>query len=141
MSNVTVPYSNIGQASFEKLDNYLQSFLLAGSEPELFSYPFTVAANTTIAQFQVVGLNSSGQIIPAVSGTTQAIGVATQAITTASGDTSKSIPVFISGHFNTGALVYDSSYDSVAKKEKAFFGATAPTQILCKTRPTGAPNT
>lgn len=145
MANVTVPYSDIGKASFEKLDNYIQTFLLAGDEPELISYPFPVAKSQTIAKWQVVGLDASGNLVPAVHATDdtaiQAIGVATQAITTGTSNTLSSIPVYFSGCFNGNALVYGASYDTETLKKNAFRGAPTPTTITVKFRPLGTPGT
>lgn len=146
MSNITVPYSEVGKASFEKLDNYIQSFLLAGDEPELISYPFSVAKSQTIAKWQVVGLDASGNLVPAVynadaASAIQAIGVATQAITTGTSNTLSSIPIYFSGCFNGNALVYDSSYSTEALKKNAFRGAPTPTTITVKFRPLGTPGT
>lgn len=69
MANITPPYVDPGRASFEVLDTYLQSFLLAGSDPELkpaFSFP--LAANTSFAQFSVVGLDPAGKLTLATLG-------------------------------------------------------------------------
>lgn len=140
MAVTPIPYPALGVAKFEQMDTWLQSFLFAGSDTPPRTYPYTVAPNTVIAQFQVVGLNGSGQLIPAVRGTTQAIGVASVAITTAVGDSAESIPVYFSGCFNGNALVYDASYSTTAFQQNAFAGAPAPTQITIRWRPTGNPN-
>jgi hypothetical protein len=65
MSNVFIPYADLGKASFEQLDTYLQSFLLVGDEPRLTAYPFTVEENQTLAIHTVVGLNARGKLVPA----------------------------------------------------------------------------
>ena len=141
MTNTTVPYPRPGIASFEKLDNWVQNFLLAGEDPELWSYPFVVAPNQTLVLGQVVGFNGSGQIIPAVLGTTPAIGVMTQAVTTGSTVDGSGVPVWRSGCFNRLALVFDASYGTTSQQFHAFEGASSPTQITMRDRPVGLPNT
>ena len=141
MTNTPVPYSRVGIASFEKLDNWTQNFLLAGEDPELWSYPFPVAINQTLVLGQVVGLNASGQIIPAVLGTTPAIGVMTQGVTTGATLDGSGVGVWRSGCFNRRALVFDASYGTSAQQFKAFEGASSPTRITLRDRPVGLPNT
>jgi hypothetical protein len=139
MTNTVVPYSNVGQASFEKLDNWTQNFLLAGGEPEVWTYSFTVAVSQTLVMGQVVGVDGSGHLIPAVLGTTPAIGIMTQPVVTGAGDSTFSVPVYLSGSFNVNALTFDATYNTAAKKLAAFNGAPTPTQITLKARPVGNP--
>lgn len=55
---------------------------------------------------------------------------------TTDGDDTTAIPVYRSGHFNVDALVWDASFDTLAKKLAAFEGAPSPTNILVgKVRP------
>jgi hypothetical protein len=65
MTNRPVPYSDVGLAVYEQLDTWLQTWLLAGGEPELAAYPFTIEENQTLVIGQVVGLNARGKIVPA----------------------------------------------------------------------------
>jgi hypothetical protein len=225
--NVTVPYSDVGKASFEQLDTWLASFLLAGDTPELASYPFAAEQNQVLAMNTVVGLNARKKLVPAtvtetqlyfvsnvaivnagsggtngaavMTGTTgtgtkfqanvtiaggvitavnsmavegnytvsltdptaepvtggnvtgatlavtmeslvttvagvQAIGVLTQALTTAVGEDLTTVPVFYSGCFNIRALVWDSSFAHDSDKFNAFMGAPTPTTITIKKR-------
>ncbi|MEM1430020.1 MAG: head decoration protein [Pseudomonadota bacterium] len=132
MANVTPPYSDPGRAAFEVLDTYLQSFLLAGTHPELapaFSYP---AANATVlAQFAVVGLDGSGEIVAATQDeTVKAIGVLAHAVAENDGRAH----VWYSGCFNIDALVWDASFTTDAEKLAAFAGAPTPTTILARKR-------
>lgn len=137
MPTVTPPYADPGRASFEVLDDYTQNFLLAGTHPELapaFSYPAATA--TALDQFAVVGLDGSGEIVAAVTGNAdpandiQAIGVLSHAVV--AGD--ERAHVWYQGCFNIDALVWDSSFDTDAKKLAAFAGAPTPTQIIARKR-------
>lgn len=65
MADVFIPYADLGKASFEQLDTYLQSFLLVGDEPRLTAFPFTVEENQTLAIHTVVGLNARHKLVPA----------------------------------------------------------------------------
>ncbi len=137
MSNVTPPYSDAGKASFEQLDTYLQTSLIAGDQPELASYPFVIAASQTLKLGHVVGLDGSGHIVPATApgeGAITPIGVMTQAVTTGSGETTTSAPVWYSGCFNIRGLTWDASFTTDALKFAAFQGAPTPTTITIKKR-------
>lgn len=134
MANVTVPYIEQGLAAFEELDSYHQSFLLSGSHPPFATgIPMTIKAAENLQQFHVVGLDASNRIVPAVLGTVQAIGICSQAVVgNALGTTTA--PIIYSGCFNPDALVWHPSFDTDAKKEAAFRGAPAPTQIVVRSR-------
>lgn len=139
MADVNVPYIEPGLAAFEELDNYATNLLISGSWPSLSpGYPLKVKADEELSQFEVVGLDSNGDLVPATWNSTpgnaiQPIGVVTQAVTGAS-DGSTTVPVFYAGCFNPAALVWDSSFDTDAKKRDAFVGAPSPTQILIRER-------
>ena len=137
MANITPPYADPGRASFETLDTYLQDFLLAGNHPELKqAYSFDSDTATELAQFAVVGLDTAGEIVAAITGSVdpdddiQAIGVLAHA--KVAGDLRAH--VFYSGAFNMDALVWDDSFDTDAKKEAAFRGAPTPTTIIIAKR-------
>ncbi len=69
MANITPPYADPGRASFEELDTYLQNYLLAGSHPEMApAYPFKLPYDANYAQFTVLGLNASDELVPATYG-------------------------------------------------------------------------
>jgi len=140
MTDISVPYSDVGNASFEQLDTWLQSFLLAGNQPELASFPFTMEADQTLELGQVVGLNGSGRIVPAVYDATYAsagvrpIGVMTQAVTTAPAVITTQAPVWYSGCFSLRGLTWDASFTTDAEKTTAFRGAPTPTTITVRKR-------
>lgn len=142
MANVTPPYADPGRAAFEELDTYLMNFLLAGSHPELApAFGFPVPYNADYQQFTVVGLNGSGELVPAVTGSTdpaddiQPIGVLAHAV---SRGASPAAPVngqvWYSGCFNVDALVWDTSFSTDDLKLAAFRGAPTPTNIIVAKR-------
>lgn len=45
---------------------------------------------------------------------------------------SVTVPVYVQGHFNMDALVWDASYDTDAKKESAFVGGDYPMILVSK---------
>jgi hypothetical protein len=78
MATITPPYADLGRASFEVMDSYLQNYLLAGQHPELqqaFSFP--MAINTSFAQFSVVGLDAAGKLALATYGAAAAAATGT----------------------------------------------------------------
>lgn len=139
MATVSVPYLEAGEAAFEVLDEYAQRFLISGNHPMLSpGYPMRVKADEVLTQFQVVGLDANGDLVPAVFHTTpanavQAVGVVTQAVT-GNSDGTTTVPVFYSGCFNPDALAWDDSFDTDDKKAGAFNGAPTPTTITLRKR-------
>jgi hypothetical protein len=139
MATITPPYADPGRAAFEELDTYAMNFLLAGSHPPLApAFSFDLPTGVTYAQFTVVGLNATNELVPALTGSVdpaddiQAIGVLAHAITVAAaGDKGQ---VWYSGCFHHDALVWDASFDTDAKKLVAFQGAPTPTTIIVATR-------
>lgn len=59
--------------------------------------------------------------------------IAAATITIADGET-KSVPVYVAGHFNMQALNWDSTYDTDAKKKAAFQGSLSPTILVSKSK-------
>jgi hypothetical protein len=110
--------------------------LITGSQPEQFVTDIEVAASQTLAALSVVGLDANGRLIPAVAGTTQAIGIMAYAVTTDASTTYKVGRVYRSGCFNPDLLVWPASYNTDPLKMNAFRGAPSPTQILMR-RPVG----
>lgn len=94
--------------------------LITGDTPAVVTQDLIVAASQTIPALTPVGFDGSGRLIPAVSGTTQAIGLAVVAITTDASTTYKGVPVYVSGVFNPDKIAWPASYDTDAKKFGAF---------------------
>lgn len=116
-----------------------QVALLAGDEPDAVVEELIVAASQTIAAFTPVGFDAQGRLVPAVSGTTQAIGITTIAITTDASTNYKGVGVYRQGCFNKDAINWPASYDTDAKKVAAFRGAPTPTNIIVKSVKTYTP--
>ncbi len=128
MANVPTSYKNsaaYGLPAFEVLDTYTQQNLIAGAEPKLRpATRFLLADSLTLAQFSVVGLDSSGKLVLATYNATLAsavkpIGVLVHAATSGATNTTKYGEVYLTGCFNADAdspLVWDASFDTLAKK-------------------------
>ena len=112
--------------------------LIVGPNPATFTEDMTVAASQTITSVYVpVGFDGSGNLVPAVSGTTQAIGVLLRPITTGSSPI-QGQPVLRGGRVAMDMIAWPASYDTTEKKLEAFRGAASPTQIVVVQRPQGA---
>ena len=105
--------------------------LVTGDAPAQASMPLPAAAAQTCAARQVVGLNGSGKLIPAVRGTTQAIGYVVYAPSAAT-VLDQPVEVMRQGVFNPDALVFDASYGTDEQKRLAFEGAPSPTSIILR---------
>lgn len=105
--------------------------LITGDIPAIFNEDMTVAASSTIAAYTVVGLNGGGEIVPAVSGTTQAIGITFYDVVTGASP-AEGVPIYRGGVFNPAMLNWPASYNTDAKKLAAFRNAPAPTQIVLR---------
>ena len=105
--------------------------LVTGDAPALSWMLLPAAATQTFVAHQVVGLNGSGKLVPAVLGTVEAIGFisyAPSAVTTLD----QMIGVVRQGVFNPDRLVWDATYDTDEKKRMAFEGAPSPTSIIIR---------
>lgn len=107
-------------------------YLITGNEPGVMTMDMLVAASQTIPALTPVGLDVNGRLIPAVAGTTQAIGITVVAVVSDAGTTYKGVPVYRAGCFNPDALAWPASYDLETEKMNAFNGAPTPTQIIMR---------
>jgi hypothetical protein len=113
-------------------------YLITGNEPAVMTKDEIVAFSQTIAALTVVGKNAAGEIVPAVLDTgtpansIKPIGIAVIAITTTGSGDKKGLPVYRAGCFNPDALVWPASFDTEAKKQAAFEGSPAPTNIILR---------
>lgn len=119
-----------GVPAFEKIDDYVDSNLVAGAEPAIPSpNRILLGDNLNLAQFSVVGLNAAGKLVLATYNADPAlavkpIGVLMQAATSGAGNTTKYGEVSLGGCYNAGSddagtdspLVWDASYNTLAKK-------------------------
>lgn len=106
--------------------------LITGNEPAYMEEDMTVALSQTLAAYTVVGLDGSGDIIPAVLGTTAAIGITLFAVTTPGSGAKKAVPILRAACVNPDKLVWDATYNTVEKKLEAFRGAPSPTDIIVR---------
>lgn len=136
----TFPYvGHIGEAAFEVLDTYTQTYLLAGNQPAfMYQQPLSLpaAAGVTLEQFSVVGLDAAGNVVLLDEPQTNArpIGVLAHAVDNAAGAAGAvNAQVWYSGCFNIDAdsvLVWDASFATDAQKLAAFRETTGPTEIV-----------
>ena len=110
--------------------------LITGSFPEISTEDMTFAASQTVPAYTPVGLDGSGHLVPAVSGTTQAIGIVVHDVVTGASPI-RGFPVWRTGVFNPAMLAWPASYDTDEKKLEAFRGAPSPTQIIMRPVKTG----
>jgi hypothetical protein len=115
----------------------LASFL-SGHEPAILTVDLIVAASQNIPALTPVGFDGSGRLVPAVSGTTQAIGITVAAIVTDASTTYKGAPVYRAGCFNPDRINWPASYDTEAEKFAAFNGAPTPTSIVIRRPKSGS---
>lgn len=150
MTDINTSYKNAGVRgvpAFETMDGYIDSNLTAGAEPPI-SQPVRIllASSLTLAQFTVVGLDSSGHLTPATYNATLAsaivpIGVLMQAASSAGSNTTKYGEVSLTGNFNAGSddagadspLIWDASFDTLAKKT-TWAGVVGNPNLLFRSR-------
>lgn len=111
--------------------NAQEDGLVTGDAPALSWMLLPAAAAQTFVARQVVGFNGSGNLIPAVLGTTEAIGFIMYAPSAAT-TLGQLVSVVRQGVFNPDLLVFDATYDTAAKKRLAFEGAPTPTSIILR---------
>lgn len=107
---------------------------ITGEYPAQFVEDLPAAESQTLAEYTVVGLNGDGEIVPAVLGTTEAIGVLMYPVTSGAGENpvARVLRSACINHLWAG-LTWDATYDTDAKKKNAFEGASSPTQIVTRT--------
>lgn len=135
MATINIPYDahNAGVPSqWEDQINPVAEGLIVGETPRVVTEDRTIAASQTFAAPYVpVGFDGSGNLIPAVSGTTQAVGILLRPVTTAASPI-QGQPVLIQGCVNMDMIAWPASYDTEEKKLEAFRGAPTPTSIVVK---------
>lgn len=104
--------------------------LFTGDSPVLLVTDEPVATGQTLAELTVVGFNVNGQCIPAVEGTTQAVGILVHDVDTSSGV--RTAKVYRGGCFNPALLVWDASYNTDELQRTAFYGAPTPTNLVVR---------
>lgn len=118
--------------------NPVQEGLIVGETPAVVTEDMVIAANQNIGGVYVpVGFDGSGNLIPAVSGTTQAIGILLRPITTGASPL-QGQPVLRQGCLNMDMIAWPASYDTEEKKLEAFRGAPTPSSIVVRKVRAGA---
>lgn len=111
----TIPHGDVHLAGVET-ESFTPIVFLTGDTPSQVTTAEVAAV--ALSKWQVVGRDGTGKIIPAVLGTTEAIGITVNAVDPAAG-TGK-VAVYRAGCYNPKALVWDATYDTDAKKKTAF---------------------
>lgn len=119
-----------GVPSTASFENEAVERLINGTEIQVAGEILTVAESQDIAYKQPVAFDVSDNIVAATEGT-PAVGIAMYPVATDAGET-KTVQVLRAGVLNPAALVWDASYDTAAKRQAAFRGAPAPTNIIVK---------
>ena len=116
--------------------NPVREGLIVGN-PDVVTVDAVIAANQTIAApYTPVMEDVDGNLVPAVEGT-PAVGILLRPITTGATPL-RGQPLLIQAGVNMDMLAWGASYDTDAKKLKAFKGAPTPTAIVVKKAYLGA---
>jgi hypothetical protein len=106
--------------------------LIVGETPAVVTEDMTIAANQTIVGvYAPVGFDGAGNLVPAIFGTTQAIGILLRPITTPASPI-QGQPVLRQGCLNMDMIAWPASYDTEEKKLEAFRGAPTPSSIVVR---------
>lgn len=128
-----IPFGDPGVAGFQS-DEFGQIALMAGDTPAWADQSYVVATATVdLPLYSVVSFNSSGEVIPALLGTNEAVGFTAAAFVDGSG--TRKVKVCRQAHIFIDALVWPASYDTDAKRLAAFEGAPSPTAIIASKHP------
>lgn len=111
--------------------------LIVGEYPAQFVQDIPVALSQTLAAYTVVGLNAAGNVVPAVYNAdpdqaVQAIGVIVYPVSTGATGALPAGRILRSGCINPDRLTWPASFDTDAKRYRAFEGAPSPTQIVLR---------
>jgi len=132
VSTVTNDY---GVASIQT-DTFTSVELIAGDTPLIVTTTENVDSTVLAAgmvALRVVGLDAQGEVVDALYGTTQAVGILVSPIAAGSSAGTKAL-VYRAGCFNPAALSWPASYDTDEKKRTAF-NAAVGSQIFIKKTP------
>ena len=105
--------------------------LIVGETPAVVVQDMVLAVSQTILAYTPLGFDGSGNLIPAVSGTTQAIGITLYDIVTTASPV-QGVPILVQGCLNKDMLNWPASYNTDEKKLEAFRGAPTPTSIVVR---------
>lgn len=129
MAPTNIPYAQPGVASFELTDDFLNEHLLNGSDPK--QEPATSGlCGADVRRFEVIGFDGDGEIVPATWNVDPELAIAPIGIATAAATAGQRVLFWISGNYNSDLILFHTSFDTEAKRLKAFFGAPSPTRIV-----------
>ena len=128
--------SQFGRPVFEQMDTFVQSDLIAGVEPgRQQPMRLLLASSTTLAKFQVVGLDANKKLVAATYNAVAAnaitpIGVLEHGTASAANNTTIYGEVVLTGCYNVGdddagtgsPLVWDASFTTAAQKIASVIG-------------------
>lgn len=132
----TLPKGTPGLANFEsRTYGNEQSHIYSDTPPvATITMDFTASgADLEISWLDVLALDGDAAVYNATPSAATANVIAATSITIADGET-KSVPVYVTGHFTMDALGWDASYDTDAKKKAAFQGSQNPTILVSKAK-------
>lgn len=132
--NTTVPFGEPGIASFasETFGNE-QEPRFGDAPATVTNVTFTPTAALTLPLYAVLNLAGSAMAVwNAVRDSGCANYILAAGINGAASGVPATVPVYRSGHWDMGALVFHSSYDTDAKKKAAFEGSLSPTIFIGK---------
>lgn len=121
--------AGLAGSSTETITNF--DPFITGDHPAIVTTDELVAASQNIPARTPVGF-SNGALVPAESGTIQAVGITLVTVTTTAGETTTRAPIYRQGVFNPDQINWPASYDTAEKKKKAFDGAPSPTAIVIR---------
>lgn len=131
-----IPVGSPGLANFESatwgnIPEHLFSDTPAVAEQVV---TFTASgADLTISFLDVIAADGTAAVQTEVAAADRANYIAAATITILDGET-KSVPVYVAGHFNAQALTWDATYDTDAKKAAAFQGSLSPMLLVSKSK-------
>lgn len=106
--------------------------LRSGDQPGWMTEDLIIAASQNLPAYSPVGFDGSNRIVPAVSGSVQAIGLTLTAIVTDASTTYKGAPILRVGCVNPDRIAWPASYDTEVEKMNAFRGAPTPTNMIVR---------
>lgn len=131
-----VPYGDPGVANFEKESWGNRQNWQYGDTPALTSKTVSFTASGSdleISFLDVLAVDGGAAAQNGAGAADRANYIAATTITIADGET-KSVPVYVQGHFEMEALGWDATYTTDAQKEAAFQGSISPTIFVSKSK-------
>lgn len=133
--DTTIPHGKPGVAEFKEEIFGGPTEVMFGDMPvQTINVSITASgADRTLALYSVINGEGDGLLADwnAVRDAGSADMIIAEPVTILNGETAV-VPVYVQGHFNMDALVWDASYDTDAKKKDAFVGGDYPMLLVSK---------